>query len=76
MRVIETSNPHLARKARLAQFRGVISGFRTEDGVVTGVVQSITENRLEQGVSWRITIRCKTERVAPELRRYNPRHRT
>jgi hypothetical protein len=73
MRIIETSDRQLAHKARLAQFRGVISAFEFEGEMVTGVVQAITEQRLDDGIRWKITIRRKSERVATGLRRYSPR---
>jgi hypothetical protein len=51
----------------------VISAFEFEGEMVTGVVQAITEQRLDDGIRWKITIRRKSERVATGLRRYSPR---
>jgi hypothetical protein len=75
MNVIQTRDPRLARKARLALFRGVIASFESEGATIIGAVHSITQLGREDGVRWKITIKHKTERAAPVLRRYNPRHR-
>jgi hypothetical protein len=74
MRVIQTCNRQVAHKARLAQFRNVISTFESEGSTVTGMVHSITEQRLDEGVQWTITIRRKTEQVVIGRRRYSPPH--